>query len=110
MIVNGDGSTIGYISLSLVSGGESAPFSISIDEITGGELKSGKAETAALWGKIGVGAYQELFTNPIDLTPYIGDVLSVDIKAKADAGAVGLNRVFNSLNVKQAGTAAGWND
>jgi hypothetical protein len=110
MIENLDGNVIGYIPLFVVAGGETNPFTIRIVlDLNGGELKSGQAEIAALWGRIGAGAYQELFTNPLDLNAYANGSVDVQIKAKADADAVGLNRVFNSLNVGNGGSAAGWN-
>jgi hypothetical protein len=65
MIENLDGNVIGYIPLFVVAGGETNPFTIRIVlDLNGGELKSGQAEIAALWGRIGAGILKQDFFYP----------------------------------------------
>ncbi len=108
MITDTSGNVINLIPLVLTEGGETSPVTIRVVPETENEtLEAEAAAEVVLWGKIGLGAYQNLSTNPLDVSEYFGEFTDVEIKAIAAESVPGVTRRYLFLG-SRSGAAAGW--
>jgi hypothetical protein len=104
-------NSIGYLPLTLEAG-ETSPVIVlkAIPEALGERLRSSNTPEVILWGRIqGVGAFQDLNAEPLNLDAYLHGYALVEIKAEASAGIAGVVRVGQFLGGASGG-GAGWLD
>lgn len=108
-ITDQSGAEIGYLPVSLISGEESPIITLTVTPGSPGELlRSGYSDYAKIMGRVqGGGPFVDLFDNPLDLSPYYGGSVFVEVKITAAVGVLGLVRVGQSVAVI-FGSPADW--
>lgn len=101
------GQAITYIPFSLYENTESAPVALRVTPQSATDvLEVSDAPEVTVWARIGAGAWFDLSSNPVSLSPYFESFLDFEIKAIAAASVPGLSRIELFLGVRRSGAAA----
>lgn len=84
-----DGIPVTYLSFSQEESADGSVFILKIACVVGHVLKADPNPDVAIFGRpAGSGSYVNLFTNPIDLTPYAGTDAAFQLFIRTDAVSV----------------------
>jgi hypothetical protein len=101
------GNVVEYVPLNLGEGEESAPFTLRVaPEAEDAFLQAPADSRVTIMARIAPGAFQDLSTDPLDLSGYYGSHADVDFKIVAAAPLPGVTRVLISAYIPIRSAAA----
>lgn len=102
-----NGETARYIPINLIEGETSGEVTLNVyPEQDPATLRASSSPDATIWAKIGAGVYQDLSTNPLDLSPFADSFTPVTFKVEAAANVPGVTRLRLTAGIGRPKAAA----
>lgn len=102
-----NGNRVNFIPVNLLEGDETAVITLRITpEIADALLRGTLDAAASIKARIGLAAFQDLATTPLDLSGYFGGSVDIDFKVAASDPLPGVTRVLLIAGISRPRSAA----